>query len=86
MTFHLTRVFILFLVRFGLLDGRLFWEIAAHSVDHILSLYFDFLWVRLFPVLVLGAGFWFWLLRFLIFAYFLLLRQCRFLLIIQMYG
>ena len=31
-------------------------EIAAHSVDHMFSLYFDYL---LFPVLVLRAGFWF---------------------------
>ena len=29
-----------------------FWEIAAHSVDHILSLYFDFeawIWVLIAP-------------------------------------
>ena len=49
-----------------------FWEIAAHSVDHVFSLCFDCLWGWLFPVLVLEAGLGFWLLRFLIFAFFLL--------------
>ena len=34
----------------------MFWEIAAHSIDHMYSLYFDYL---LFPVLVLRAGFGF---------------------------
>ena len=40
-TFHLTCVRII-LARFRLLSGHL-WEIAAHSVDHMLSLYFDYL-------------------------------------------
>ena len=34
-----------------------FWEIAAHPVDHNFSLYFDYLYYLLFPVLVLRAGF-----------------------------
>ena len=53
MTFHLTRVHTI-LVRFGLLSGH-FLGIAAHSVDHKFTLYFDYL---LFPILVLRAGFW----------------------------
>ena len=36
-----------------------FWDIAAHSVDHMFSLYFDYLLFNLFPVLVLEAGFGF---------------------------
>ena len=48
---------------------------AARSVDHIFSLCFDYLWVCFFPVLVLGAEFGFWLLWFLIFACFLLLKK-----------
>ena len=39
MTFHLTCVHII-LVGFDLLSGHL-WEIAAHAVDHMFSLYFD---------------------------------------------
>ena len=38
-TFRLTCVNI-FLVRFRLLSGHLFWEIAAHSVDHMFSFVF----------------------------------------------
>ena len=45
-----------------------FWEIAAHSVDHMFSLYFDNLYYKVFPALVLRAGFGFWLLQFLTFA------------------
>ena len=40
-TFHLTCVHII-LVQFVLLSGP-FWEIAAHSVDHMFFLYFDYL-------------------------------------------
>ena len=41
MTFHLTCVHII-LVRFGLRVAT-FWEIpAAHSVDYIVPLYFDY--------------------------------------------
>ena len=47
-----------------------FWEIAAHSVEHMFSLYFDYL---LYPVVVLRAAVGFWLLQFLILAYVLLL-------------
>ena len=36
-----------------------FWEIAAHSVDHMFSLYFEYLYFLLFPVLVLRAIFGF---------------------------
>ena len=36
-----------------------FYKIAANSVDHMFSLYFDFLQYKLFPVLVLMAGFGF---------------------------
>ena len=39
--FHLMCVHII-LVRFWLLSCH-FWEIAAHSVDHMFSLYFDYL-------------------------------------------
>ena len=35
-------VFMLFLARFRLLSVHI-WEIAAHSVDHMFSLYFDYL-------------------------------------------
>ena len=55
-TFHLTSVHII-LVRFGLLSGHV-WE-AANSVDHMFSLYFDYLQFKLFSVLVLRAGFGF---------------------------
>ena len=48
-----------------------FWEIAAYSVAHMFSLYFEYL-QQVFPVLVLRAGFGFWLLKFLVFVYFLL--------------
>ena len=41
MTFHLTCVHVI-LVQFGLLSGHLL-EIAAHSIDHMFSLYFDYL-------------------------------------------
>ena len=34
-----------------------FWERAAHSVDHMFSLYFDYLLFKLFPVLVMRAEF-----------------------------
>ena len=47
-------MFILFLVRF------LFWEIAAHKVDHMFTLYFDYLLYYLFPVL--GFKDWSWVL------------------------
>ena len=40
-TFHLTCVHVI-LVRFGLLSGTV-WEIAADSIGHMLSLYFDYL-------------------------------------------
>ena len=40
-TFYLI-FFIIFLVRFRLLNDHL-WEKAAHSVDHMFSLYFDYL-------------------------------------------
>ena len=66
MTFHLTCVQNTF---------SSFWEIDAHSVEHMFSLYFDYLYFKLFPVLVLRAGFRFWLLQFLILAYFLLSLQ-----------
>ena len=33
-----------------------FWEIAAHSVDHMFSLYFDYLLYYLVRILVLRAG------------------------------
>ena len=42
MAFHHTCVNIMF-SSFGLLSGHQFWEIAAHSVDHMFSLYFDYL-------------------------------------------
>ena len=51
-------MFILFLVRFGLLSGH-FWERAAHAVDQMLSV------LRLFVILVIsGFGFegWIWVL------------------------
>ena len=35
-----------------------FWETAAYSVDHMFSLYFDYLYISYFPFLVLRAGFW----------------------------
>ena len=49
--FHLKFVHII-LVRFRLLSGLL-WEIAAHSVDHMFSLYFDYLYklISYFPFL-----------------------------------
>ena len=50
-----------------------FWEIAAHLVDRMFSLYLDYLYFQLFSVLVLKAGFGFLLLQFSIFAYFLLM-------------
>ena len=34
-----------------------FWEEADHSVGHMFSLCFGYLWFWLFPVLNLGAGF-----------------------------
>ena len=34
-----------------------FWEIAAHSVDHMFSLFFDYLKLWLLSVLVLRVGF-----------------------------
>ena len=37
MTFHLTCVHIIFS------SVSTFWEIAAHSVDYVFSLYFDYL-------------------------------------------
>ena len=46
---------ILILVRLGLLSGHLLGR-AAHLVDHMFSLYFDYL---LFSVLVLRLGFGF---------------------------
>ena len=36
-----------------------FWERAAHSVDHMFSLYFDYLQFKLFPVCVMKVGFGF---------------------------
>ena len=33
-----------------------FWERAAHSMDHMLYLYFDYLLFKLFPVFVLRVG------------------------------
>ena len=33
------------------------WEIAAHSVDHMFSLYFDYLQFYSFPVCVLSEEF-----------------------------
>ena len=51
-----------------------FWERAAHSVGHMFSLYFDFLEFQLFPILVLGAEFWFCLPQVLFIAYVLLLH------------
>ena len=41
MTFHLICVHII-LVQFRLLSGHL-WEIAAHSVHHMFSVYFNYL-------------------------------------------
>ena len=38
-----------------------FWEIAAHSVSHLFSLYLVCLWFWLFPILVLRVGLAFWL-------------------------
>ena len=52
-----------------------FWEMAAPSVGRMFSLCFGCLWCWLFPVLVLGAAVGFWLLQFLIFACFLLIRR-----------
>ena len=63
-------LFMLCLVRFGLLSGHLFeTEGAAYSVDHMFSLYFDYLLILFFHILVLRSG----LLQFqfLVFAYFL---------------
>ena len=51
------RVFMLFLVRFGLLGGRLF-EVAARSVGHVFSLCFDYLWFCLFPVFCFWGWVW----------------------------
>ena len=34
--------------------------VAAHSVDHMFALYFDYLYYCLFPVLVFRVGFEFW--------------------------
>ena len=45
-------------VMFGLLSG-LFWEIAAHSVDHMFSLYFDYLYFFIFQF---GFEGWIWVL------------------------
>ena len=53
------------------------WEIAAHSVCLLSSLYFVYLWFWLFPILVLRAGFVFLLLRFLFIAFSLLLKMKR---------
>ena len=49
-----------------------FWEIAARSVGHLFSLSFVYLYNNLLPVLVLRAGFGFWLLQFLFIAFLLL--------------
>ena len=54
-------MFILFLVRFGLLSGHLFWEKAAHSVDHMVSLYFDYL-CNMLVISRFGFGGWIWVL------------------------
>ena len=45
-------LFIILFVRFGLLSDHLL-GIAAHSVSHLFSLYFVWLWFWLFPI-------WFW--------------------------
>ena len=52
-----------------------FWEIAARSVNNLFSLYFVYLYIYLFPVLVLRAGFAFRLLQFLFIAFLLLLYR-----------
>ena len=49
-----------------------FWEKAVHSVGHLFSLYFVYLWFWLFLILVLRAGFAFWLLHLLFIAFSLL--------------
>ena len=36
-----------------------FWAISAHSVEHMLSLYFDYLLYQLFHVLILRVVFGF---------------------------
>ena len=58
--FHLMFVylFIILLVRFGLPSGNL-WEKATHSVGHMFSLSFVYLYFYLFHILVLRAGFCF---------------------------
>ena len=58
MTFHLTFAHIIF-SSFWFAEWPPFGEIAAHLVDHMFSLYFDYLLFYLFPVLVLRAGFGF---------------------------
>ena len=47
------------LIPFGLLSGHLFLERAAHSVDHMFSLFVAICFFFLFPVMVLRAGFGF---------------------------
>ena len=47
--------YVLFLVHIRLLSGHLLRN-RCHSVDHMFSLYFDYLEYQLFPVLVLRAG------------------------------
>ena len=42
MTFHLTCVYIIFSSVSVVGRPFLFWRIAAYSVDHMLSLYFDY--------------------------------------------
>ena len=54
MTFHLTCVHIIF-SSVSVAEWPPF-GIAAHSVDHMFSLYFDYLQYYLFPVSVLRAG------------------------------
>ena len=36
-----------------------FWERAAHLFDHMFSMYFDYLYLKLLSVLVLKVGFGF---------------------------
>ena len=52
------------------------WERAARSIDTLFSLYNVYLSIKLFPVLVLRAGFGFRLPQFLFIAYVLLLCIC----------
>ena len=58
MTFHLSCVHIIF-GSVWVAEWPPFGEKTAHSVDHMFSLNFDYLYFKLFPVLVLRAGFGF---------------------------